>query len=95
VPIPIVSGGPTPDARFRVGFSYVDMRAYFVVGVAHRGEGEFGCAFDTHPFGFCDSAPALSFFDGFAATSAAASQAVWQAIDEVRPAGSGFTLVEE
>lgn len=92
---PTVTGGPRAADRFRVGFSYADMRAYFAVGVRLRGVGEFGCAFDTHPFGFCDSAPALSFFDGFPATSAAANQRVWQAVDEVRPAGSGFTLVEE
>lgn len=95
VPIPIVSGGPTSDARFRTGFSYLDMRAFFLVGVPKTGAGDFGCAFDTHPAGFCDSAPALSFYDGFPATQAASSQAVWQAVDEVRPAGSGFDLVQE
>jgi len=92
---PTVTGGPRAADRFRVGFSYADMRAYFAVGVRLRGVGEFGCAFDTHPFGFCDSSPALSFFDGFPATSAAANRRVWQSADEVRPAGSGFTLVEE
>lgn len=92
---PTVGGGPRVADKFRVGFSYADMRAYFAVGVRLRGVGEFGCAFDTHPFGFCDSAPALSFFDGFPATSAAANQRVWQSVDEIRPAGSGFTLVEE
>jgi hypothetical protein len=92
---PAFSGGLRPEDVHRVAFSYVDMRAYFLVGTGHRGQGDFGCAFDEHPFGFLDSYPALSFCDGFAATSAAAAQRVWQAVDEVRPAGSGFTLIEE
>lgn len=92
---PAFSGGLRPEDVHRVAFTYVDMRAYFLIGTGHRGVGEFGCAFDSHPYGFFDSSPALSFCDGFAATSAAAAQRVWQAVDETRPAGSGFTLIEE
>ncbi len=92
---PAFSGGLRLADVHKVAFSYVDMRAYFLIGTGHRGVGEFGCAFDSHPYGFLDSSPALSFCDGFAATSAAAAQRVWQAVDEVRPAGSGFTLIEE
>jgi len=95
VAIPVFTGGLRAADRDRTAFAYVDMRAYFVLATPHRGQGDFGCAFDSHPFGFCDSAPALSFADGFAASSAAIAQRLWQAVDEVRPAGSGFTLDED
>lgn len=93
--LPTLDAGGRPEDRFRWLFSYEEMRAFFLVGVENNSVGDFGIAYDEHPFGFYDASPALDFYDGFAVTSAVVARQAWQAADESRAAGVGFDLVLE
>lgn len=95
VAAPVFGPGLREGDRYRWFFDYAEMRAFMLVGVGHRGVGDFGFAWDEGPYAFFDSSPALTFYDGFAATSAAVALRVWQAVDEVRGGGVGHDLVQE
>lgn len=90
---PAISGGLRPSDAQRTLDTFADVRGFFVLGVPHRGVGDFGFFFDAGDAGFYDSAPALSFFDGFAATSAVVAARAWHAADEARAAGVGHDLL--
>jgi hypothetical protein len=90
-----VAGGLSNANRFRVMFSFLTMRAWFYVGVPPISAGEFGFAYDTHPFGAYDAAPYPDFYDGFPYLSALTYRAVYNAVEKVRAGGVGWTLYEE
>lgn len=90
-----ITGGLRPADRYRWWFDYVEMRAFFLIGLPTMSLGEFGFAYDAGPFGFYDSAPWLSFHDGFPATAAALRLAVWAAEEKARAGGVGWDITRE
>jgi len=90
-----LQGGLSNANRFRVLFSYLRMRAFFYVGVPPMGLGEFGFAFDNHPYGAFDAAPYNDFFDGFPYQNAQLYRQAYNAVDAVRAAGVGFEVYLE
>lgn len=93
VPNPVVSGGLRREDRLRTVDTYLESRAFFLLGLAHRDVGDFGFFLDAGPYGFFDSSPAPSFFDGFPSTSAVVARRAWQAADEARAAGVGHDVL--
>jgi hypothetical protein len=81
--------------RNRVYFDRAHMRGYFRVGVPRLGFGEFGFAYDDHPYGAYDAAPALDFYDGFPAGDAAVYGRVYGAVERARAAGVLWDLYFE
>lgn len=84
-----------PDDRYKLALDLVEFRGFFLATIPPMSLGEFGCAYDQGFVCFYDSAPFLTFYDGFAATSAATRIAIWNALDKTREAGVGFDLVED
>ena len=81
--------------RWNVYVDYASFRAYFLVEIPNSDHGEFGFAYDTHPFAAYDSSPFLSFYDGFALFSARTLKAMWADIYERKAGGVGFDFVRE
>ena len=81
--------------RFRVYFDYLDMRAYFYIGVPPLSAGEFGFSFDNYPTGAFDAAPYDDFFDGGPYLSARTYLAVYAAMEKVRAGGTGWRMYLE
>jgi len=84
-----------PRDRYKLYLSLLESRAFFLIGLPRTGIGEFGFAYDLGGMNFFDDAPLMSFFDGFPATAAYMSRAVWDSIDNARAAGVGFDLVAD
>lgn len=82
-----------PSQRLMLMLNYTEFRAFFLLGVPKLPLGEFGFGFDEGGYPFFDSAPYLSFFDGYPATAAQIYKAVWQAVDGARAGGVGFDLL--
>jgi hypothetical protein len=99
----VTSNTPSPYAlgrRYRTFLDYTDMRAFFVIGVPRFAFGEFGFAWSplpagspASPFSFYDSAPYLSFYDGYPVGSGDFYRRAWQAVENVRAGGVRFDLV--
>lgn len=83
-----------PVDQFRYLFSYLEFRAFFMIGVPRLNFGEFGLNFDDGPFCAFDAA-IPNFFDGNPAAAASLNRAIWQAIDKIRAGGAGFDLYIE
>lgn len=83
-----------PQDRFRFLLSYLEFRAFFMVGVPRLNLGEFGLSYDAGPYIAYDATLA-NFFDGLPSASAALFRSVWQAIDKIRAGGVGFDLYVE
>jgi hypothetical protein len=86
-----------PQLRNHVYFSYVDMRAYFRIGVPFVDWGEFGFAYDVGPNPAYDltGTPYTTFYDGFPFLAATLYSTIHQAISEVIAGGVGFDLYLE
>lgn len=85
-----------PQDRFKLVMSYLEMRAFFMVGVPPMTLGEFGFPFDDpHPHNAFDASPYLVFFDGFPVTAAQIAQSIYQKVDQARAGGVGFDLYVE
>lgn len=83
------------EDRYKVMLSYTEMRAWVFILLPRVGLGEFGFGYDDGGTPFFDSAPALSFLDGFPITQSVLYLAVWNAVNEVRAAGVGVTLLPD
>jgi hypothetical protein len=81
--------------RFRYMFNYLEMRAFFMMGVPPTSLGEFGIAYDAGPFGFYDAAPYYDFYDGFPVTTAIVQRSIWQHLNVVRAGGVTQDLYSE
>ncbi len=77
---------------WHVYLDYTDFRAYFVVEVPALNYGEFGFAFDDHPFGAYDATPYLDFYDGYPAGAAPIYLSVYNQLDKIRAGGVSFDL---
>jgi hypothetical protein len=77
--------------RFTTYLGYREFRAYFQVAVPVIAYGDFGFAYDHHPFDAFDA----SFYDGFPVGGAALYRTVVQAIDQVRAGGVSFDIYLE
>lgn len=84
-----------PEDRFKVMLDRERSRAYFEVGVPKLGFGEFGFAYDDGAANAYDSAPYLTFYDGFPVTAAIIYRNIWQAVRDAKAAGVGFDLYIE
>jgi hypothetical protein len=84
-----------PSDRYKLPLDLAEFRAFFVASVPPMSLGEFGFAYDQGFVNAYDSAPFLSFYDGYPATAAAVRIAIWNALDGKREAGVGFDLVED
>lgn len=83
-----------PGDQFKFEMSLLESRAFFMVGVPTLGLGEFGFGWTEGKINFFDSAPYLSFYDGYAVTSAVIYRQVWDALNAARAAGVGFDLYQ-
>lgn len=77
--------------RFTVYLGYREFRGYFLVGVPEIAYGDFGFAYDHHPFDAFDA----SFFDGYPVGGAALYRTVVQAVDQARAGGVSFDIYLE
>ena len=82
-----------PEDRYKLLLSFEEMRAFFLMALPQLWLGDYGCAYDSGPSNAYDSAPWLTFYDGFPVTSAVVWGNIWQAIDKARAGGVGFDLV--
>ena len=82
-----------PEDRYKLMMSYEEMRGFFLMALPPLWLGDFGFAYDSGPSNAYDSAPWLTFYDGFPLTSAIVWGNIWQAIDKARAGGVGFDLV--
>jgi hypothetical protein len=92
----IIGPGLDPSNRFKLDMDFLEMRAFFLIGVPPLSLGEFGIAYDTtSQINFYDAAPYLSFFDGYSVQSATINRRVWDAVDKARMGGVSFDLYVE
>lgn len=84
-----------PADRYKLLLDYTEFRAFFLICVPRLTTGEFGTAFDDHPAGFFDAAPALSFFDGSPVGEGKTYKQVHDAVSEVIAGGVGFAIVPD
>ncbi len=92
-----------PADRFKVMLSFADMRAFFLIGVPRRGDGEFGFPYDgdsADPFpvknAYDRSSPlASTAYDGYPRLASLIWRSLWAAIDDVHAGGVGFDLYIE
>lgn len=84
-----------PADRFKLLVDYLEMRAFFLVGVPPLGSEDFGAAFDEGASNAFDCSPYWCFFDGYSLTAANIYRQLWAAIDAARAAGVGFDLYVE
>jgi hypothetical protein len=85
-----------PQDRYKLVLSYLEMRAFFLVGLPALDAGDFGCAYDDGPADAYDAAPTpAAFYDGFALTAASFYRTIWQSLDEARAGGVSFDLVQD
>lgn len=90
-----IGPGLRPQDRYRYYFSFLEMRAFFLVGVPTLPLGDFGFAYDAGAYGGYDTFPFPDFYDGYYASAAAVYISVWAAIYAVHAGGVGFDLVRE
>lgn len=81
--------------RFQFYLDYTEFRAFFMVGVPKFGLGEFGFAYDNHPYDAYDASPFDDFYDGFPVGNESLYKRVAQALDDVRAGGVTFDLYLE
>lgn len=91
----VVATSSVAATRWHVYLDYTDFRAMFLVGVPRMSTGEFGFAYDNHPFGAYDATPYDDFYDGFAAGQATLLKQVWQNVDRIRAGGVSWYLYIE
>lgn len=84
-----------PQDRYKLLLDLAEFRGFFIAAVPPMSLGEFGFALDEGFVNALDSAPYLTFYDGFPATAASLRLAVWRALDRARLGGVGFDLVED
>jgi len=84
-----------PQDAYKLAFSYLEFRAFFLMGVPALQTGDFGCFFDGGLCDAFDAAPWLAFFDGFPVTAAITYRHVWQELQRVKAGGVGFDLYVE
>ena len=84
-----------PADRMRVLTDYVEMRAFFLVGVPATGLGEFGFAYDAHPLGGYDLTGLGGMYDGYPAGEAALNKALWNDIVVRKAGGVGFDFYKQ
>jgi hypothetical protein len=77
---------------WHVYLDYASFRAYFVVELPALDYGEFGFAYDDHPFGAYDASPFLDFYDGFPAGSSPVYLSVYNQLNKIRAGGVSFDL---
>lgn len=77
--------------RWHLWLDYLDMRAFFMVGLTPGDVGEFGFYYDGIPLqhlgGFYDKGAPSNFYDGYPVGTLASWRAVWQAVERVRAGG--------
>lgn len=77
--------------RWNVYLDYQSFRAYFIVQLPALGFGEYGFAYDNHPFGAFDCpAPFLDFYDGYPYQDAETYGAAYAALNTARAGGVAF-----
>ncbi len=91
----VFTGGLVSRDRWKVLLDYVEFRAFFLMGVPSIGLGDFGFAYDAGAFDAYDSAPYLTFYDGYALTEASIDRGIWNALWAARAGGVGFDVVRE
>jgi hypothetical protein len=91
-----LTGGLQVIDRYKLWLDYLRFRGYFLVDVQPSAAGDFGFFWGGaasgvgSPFDFWDDAPFLCFYDGYAASAAAAYLAAYAGVDSVRAAGVYF-----
>ncbi len=95
IALPVFSGGLKERDRWKVLLDYTEFRAFFLMGFAAFGLGDFGFAFDAGASNAFDAAPWLAFLDGQPLTEANLNRAVWIALNEAKAGGVGFDLVRD
>jgi hypothetical protein len=81
-----------PNKRYNVWLDYEQFRAFFIIEIIGLAFGEFGAAYDVHPF---DAFGSDGFFDGFPYLAADVYKRVRQAMEDVHAGGVGFILVKQ
>lgn len=94
-PTAVVGTGLHAEDRFKLSLDYIEMRAFFLIGVPPIIVGDFGIAYDFGAVDAYDASPFLSFYDGYPATGASSYRNVWQSILEVVAGGVSFDLYLE
>jgi hypothetical protein len=84
-----------PQDRWKVFLSYLEMRAFFLMGVPVIQLGDFGAAFDAGATNAYDASPYLAFYDGYPLTTASIYSQVWRDLYRARAGGVGFDLYLE
>lgn len=83
-----------PEQKFNVWFDFTDMRAFFLLGVPNRTDGEFGFFYDEGFVNAYDAAPALAFYDGFPAIYWLQTLgAIHDQVTKVKAGGVGFEII--
>jgi hypothetical protein len=93
----IVTVGPglLPQHRFYVYLSLREFRGFFLVGVPRVLLQDFGMFYDLAPNNAFDTNVLLNFYDGTALGSNSVYARIYEAVDNVRPAGVPFDLYIE
>jgi hypothetical protein len=84
-----------PADRWKVIVDYLEMRAFFLVGIPKFGFGEFGFAYDEGTTNAFDASPWFAFFDGLSVSAAILYRTIWNAIENAKAGGVGFDLYFE
>lgn len=92
---PLVRGGLRPEARHKWLFDYIEMRAFFLIGVPTTGLGEFGMAYDAGKDPYDGSGEPFGFYDGSPVQSANVYRTLYQSVDRARAGGVSFDLERE
>lgn len=80
-----------PFDRFKLLVDYVEMRAFFLIGVPLLNWGEFGFSFDVGIANAWD----FGFFDGHPSQLSAIYTSLWNVAEERHAGGVGFDLYQE
>jgi len=81
-----------PQDATKLYFDFLEMRAFFMVGVCRLGGGDFGFAYDDDDRGFYDRVDGVGFYDGYPVEAAAAYTALHDELERVKAGGVGFVL---
>jgi hypothetical protein len=81
--------------RWKTWLSFLEFRAFFLVGLPNISIGEFGFAYDAGSYGAYDAAPYNAFYDGYPVGTANLYRQIYQAVDKVHAGGVGFDFYVE
>jgi len=81
-----------PEDRWKLLVDYSEMRAFFVISLPRQKQGDFGFAYDDHPYGAFDTTPYPDFFDGFPWLEGRVYRQLWDTIGERKAAGVSYAF---